>query len=516
MKFGLLSQITMETIVQSRENLRDRIRVLNPITNEFIGDVEVDTSEDVQQAVARARAARPAWEALGAKERARLVRQWGDAAWVDREALIQIIRAETGKTRIGAFQEVAAVDNIIEYYFRRSPGLLRPQTRRSAFPLVQRSRIYFRPFGVVGVISPWNYPYLLAFIDIIAALIAGNTIVLKPSEITPLTARLVLSLMQRAGIPRDVVQIVNGSAATGQALVDCADFIMFTGSTAVGRKIAVRCAERLIPCSLELGGKDPFIVLKDADIDRAAAAALLSALENSGQACISTERVYVESPVYEQFLERIQHHARRLIVSAGDGWDVHVGSMTNERELRRAEEHVEDALAKGAQILVGGRRRPDLGPLFYEPTILIDVNHSMRLMQEETFGPLLPVMRITDADEAVRLANDSDYGLSGCIFTGDVHAGERLATRIDSGDITINRPFWTWGTAAAPMGGQKHSGLGRRNGPEGLLRFVAPQAVTIDNTGPLIGQDVVHITPLMLRLVTLRRVLMRYFFFLRP
>jgi succinate-semialdehyde dehydrogenase/glutarate-semialdehyde dehydrogenase len=408
------------------------------------------------------------------------------------------------------------VDATAAYYHYTAPGLLRPQTRRSLFPLLQWARVYYKPYGVVGVISPWNFPFLLAFLDMIPALIAGNTIVIKPSEVAPFSARWGVKLMHRAGIPANVVQIVNGAGETGAALVDEVDYVMFTGSTSVGRKIAARAGERLIPCSLELGGKDPAIILKDADLDMAAKGLLLSALGNAGQICISTERVYVEKAVYDPFLARLRHHIAQFRVGPGDDLHTHMGSLTNARELRRVEAQVADALAKGAQVIYGGRRRPDLGPLFYEPTILVNVDHTMLVMQEETFGPLIPIVRVKDADEAVRLANDSEYGLSGLIYTRDLRQGEKLAARLESGDVVVNRPQWTWATLAAPMGGAKPaSGLGRRGGPEGLLRFTHPQSIILDAAARVLPQEYIHLTPWLRFLYEVRRRLLPYLPFLR-
>jgi acyl-CoA reductase-like NAD-dependent aldehyde dehydrogenase len=460
---------------------REQIPVTNPVTGRTLGQIPVMTPEEVRAVVERARAAQPAWEALGVKARARLVRRWGDLLWDDQKTAMQTVRAETGKNDTGAWLEVLVIENTVSYYTHRAPQFLRPQTRRSLLPFIQRARVYYKPHGVCGFITPWNYPLNNAFIDLIPAMIAGNTIVLKPSEITPFTALYAVDLMYRAGIPKDVIQVVTGDGRTGAALVDSVDYISFTGSTATGRKIAVQAAERLIPCSLELGGKDPLIVLNDADLDMAAAGTLQGALENAGQVCVSLERVYVEDGVYDSYIERLREYAGKLTIGAGEGFDVHVGSLTNERELLRCEAQIADAVAKGAKVLFGGKRRPDLGPLFFEPTILVDVDHSMLVMREETFGPLIPIMRVKGADEAVRLANDSEYGLSGAIFTKDLKRGEQLATRIESGDISINRPNWVWGTASLPMGGVKNSGLGRRNGPEGLLRFVRPQSIVVDN-----------------------------------
>jgi aldehyde dehydrogenase (NAD+)/succinate-semialdehyde dehydrogenase/glutarate-semialdehyde dehydrogenase len=460
---------------------KEQIAVTNPVTGAEVGQIPVMTAEEVRAVVERARAAQPAWEALGVKERARLVRAWGDLLWEDQKTAMQKVRAETGKNDTGAWLEVLVVENTVSYYTHRAPQILRRQTRRSLLPFIQKARVYYKPHGVCGFITPWNYPLNNAFIDLIPAMIAGNTIVLKPSEITPFTSLYAVDLMYKVGIPRDVIQVVTGDGRTGAALVDTVDYISFTGSTATGRKVAVRAAERLIPCSLELGGKDPLIILNDADLDMAAAGTIQGALENAGQTCVSLERVYVEDGIYDRYVERMREYASRLTIGAGDGFDVHVGSLTNERELLRAEAHVADAVAKGAKVLFGGKRRPELGSLFFEPTILVDVNHDMDVMRDETFGPLIPVMRVKDANEAVRLANDSEYGLSGAVFTKDLKRGEQIAMQIESGDISVNRPNWVWGTASLPMGGVKNSGLGRRNGPEGLLRFVRTQSIVVDN-----------------------------------
>ncbi len=457
-----------------------QISVKNPVTGEQIGELPLMTGEQVEAAVSRAREAQPAWEQRGVKARAKLIRTWGDAVWKDRDPLMQIIRRETGKTDSNAFVEAAVLDNIINYYAREAPRLLRPQRRRALFPVIQRTRVYFRPYGVVGFITPWNYPYLNALGDLIPALIAGNTVMLKPSEITPYTSLYAVEKMYEMGIPREVVQVVTGDGSTGRALVDCVDFISVTGSTATGRKVAQRAAERLIPVSLELGGKDPLIVLNDADLDAAVAGTLRSALENAGQACISVERVYVESGIYERFVERTLETVKQFTVSAAGGFDVCMGCMTNLREVIRAEEHIQDAVEKGARVIYGGKRRPDLGPLFFEPTILVDVDHSMKVMTEETFGPIVPIMRVKDVDEAIRLANDSEYGLSASLYTRDLRRGEQIARRIEAGDVSINRPQMVFGTPSLPMGGVKQSGIGRRNGVEGLMRFVRPQSILID------------------------------------
>ncbi len=494
---------------------QEAIPVKNPVTGATIGSVPVMTRDEVQAAAQRARAAQPAWEARGVKERTKLLRQWADMLWEDQKTAIEKVRSETGKTQIGAWLEVFVMDNTVAYYENRAPGLLRPQTRRSLLPGKQTARVHYKAHGVCGFITPWNYPLNNAFIDLIPALIAGNTVLLKPSEVTPFTSLYTVDLMYKAGIPRDVIQVLTGAGSTGAALVDYVDYISFTGSTATGRKIAMRAAERLIPCSLELGGKDPLIVLKDADIDLAAAGTLVGALENCGQVCISTERVYVEEAVYDQYIERIQHHAKNLNIGTGDDmFNVHVGSLTNERELLRAESQVQEAVQKGAKVLHGGKRRPDLGPLFFEPTILVNVDHSMAVMHEETFGPLIPIMKVKNAEEAVRLANDNEYGLSASIFSKDLRRAEALATQIESGDVSVNCTQWVFGTPSLPMGGVKNSGMGRRNGPEGLMRFVKPQSVLLDNQ--LMSKPNLTLgDPFALKTILFLRKLRRYLPFLR-
>jgi succinate-semialdehyde dehydrogenase/glutarate-semialdehyde dehydrogenase len=460
---------------------REMIAVINPVTGEEIGKIPVTSAGEVQAAVERAREAQPAWEAIGAKGRGRLLRRWADLMWDGQAELIRVIRAETGKNDVGAWQEICVVDNTVNYYAQTAPRFLSPHSRRTLFPVKHQARVYYKPYGVCGFITPWNYPLLNGFTDLIAGMIAGNSIVVKPSEITPYTAEHVVNLMYQAGVPRDVIQIVQGDGRTGAALVDSADCISFTGSTAVGRKVAMRAAERLIPCSLELGGKDPLIVLNDADLDLAATGTLVGALENAGQACVSTERVYVESGIYDRFLERVRHYADQIVLDKREGYDVHIGSLTNAREMQRTEAHIADAVAKGAQVIYGGKRRPDLGPLFFEPTVLVDVTHDMDVMREETFGPIVPIMRVQNEDEAIRMANDSEYGLSSAIYTRDLRHGQELATRIQSGDVHINCSQWVFGTPSLPMGGVKQSGMGRRNGREGLMRFVRPQSVLTDN-----------------------------------
>jgi acyl-CoA reductase-like NAD-dependent aldehyde dehydrogenase len=344
--------------------------------------------------------------------------------------------------------------------------------------------VRWRPLGVIGVIGPWNYPLTNSFGDCIPALAAGNAVILKPSEITPLTSMLMDECLEECGMPADVFQVATGRGQTGAALIDEVDMIMFTGSTRTGRKVAVRAAERLIPCSLELGGKDPMIVLRDADLERAANTAVYYSMQNSGQTCLSVERVYVEEPVYDEFLAKVTRKVAALRQGRAQGpGSVEVGAMTFPPQLEVIEQHVADAVAKGAKVLVGGKRREGQG-LFYEPTIITDVDHTMEAMTEETFGPTLPIMKVKSADEAIRLANDSIYGLGGSVFTKDLAKGEQIARRVHSGAVCVNDAIINYVALELPMGGAKQSGIGNRHGAGGIRKYCEPQTILISRSFP--------------------------------
>lgn len=486
------------------------IEVHNPITEALIGTVENMTADQVADAARRARAAHKMWAARALKNRLDLLGNFRDLLWKHQNEMIDLIRQESGKTAGGAFAEVAGIDITITWLMHNAPGLLAPQRRAALFPLMQSAKVYKKPYTVAGFISPWNYPLLLSIIDAVAALAAGSTVIIKPSEITPFTTLYAMDMMHVAGIPQDVVQVVTGDGATGAALIDNVDVLCFTGSTASGRKVAVRAAERLIPYSLELGGKNAMLVLEDADLDIAASSLLAGALDATGQMCVSIERVYIEAPVYDAFKDKVSEYAQRLVIGAGGGFDVHVGSLTNERELERSERIVSDALDKGAVLLYGGKRRPDLGPLFYEPAILADCDESMDVMHEEVFGPVIALRKVDGVDEALALTNASEYGLSGAVYTRNLRKGEHIALQIDAGDVVVNRgSAATIAAGTLPWGGMKQSGIGRRGGPEGLLRFVQPQSVVLDRRWEN-STAVTLVDPLTVFGVKAMRVIRRY------
>jgi len=463
------------------------IEVRNPATGELIGSVPAVAIEDVEGVVARARAAQPGWEALGFDGRAKALRRAQKWLVDNGDRVARTIVAETGKAYEDAMlAEVAYAAGAFGYWARKAPKLLGDEKIRSTSPFVLGRKLVVRyaPAGVVAVIGPWNYPLTNSFGDCIPALAAGNSVVLKPASLTPLTSLLMADGLREAGVPDDVFTVMPGPGAAGSELIDHVDFVMFTGSTEVGRKIMERAAKTLTPVGLELGGKDPMIVLEDADVERAANAAVHYSMQNGGQTCISVERVYVEEPVYDQFVGKVEQKLRKLRqgVPGGPG-RVDVGAVTSPPQVELIDGHVKDAISKGARALVGGKRGAGPGD-FYEPTLLVDVDHTMEAMTEETFGPTLPVMKVRDAEEAVRLANDSPYGLQASIWTKDAAKGERLAKLIEAGVVTVNDAQVNYLALELPMGGWKASGLGARHGADGIRKYTKRQALLVTRFAP--------------------------------
>jgi len=463
------------------------IRVENPATGEIIGTVPNRSADEVAEIVARARAAQPAWDALGFAGRARILRR--AQKWVvdNSERLIETIVSETGKTYEDAqLAEISYVANSFGFWAKHAPEFLADEKIKSSNPFVAGRKLIlrFRPVGVVGVIGPWNFPLSNSFGDCIPALAAGNACVLKPSEVTPLSSLVVEEMAREIGMPEHVFSVATGDGETGAALVDEVDFVMFTGSTKTGRKVMERAARTLTPVSLELGGKDPMIVLDDADIDRAANAATFYAMNNAGQVCISTERAYVDEAVYDQFVAKVTDNVRKLRQGESHGpGEADVGAVIFPPQLDIVEDHVRDAVDKGARVLTGGKRAEGAGR-YYEPTVLVDVDHTMKCMTDETFGPTLPIMKVRGAEEALRLANDSPYGLAASVWTRDAARGEDVARRVEAGAVCVNDAQINYVALELPMGGWKASGLGSRHGAGGIRKYCDQQAILITRFAP--------------------------------
>ena len=454
----------------------------DPATGKELGRARLCSAEDVSQAVSRARAAQPAWASLTFRQRAKVILKARELMLEGREEVAELVSHETGKPAIEALSmEIVPTLDAMHYFAHASENLLRStKIDIGQYGKMGRSsRIIYKPLGVVGIISPWNFPLATPADEIVMALMVGNAVVLKPSELTPLIALKIGELFSRAGLPTGLLEIVTGDGSTGAALVDAGvDKIMFTGSVATGKRVAEAAAKHLTPVVLELGGKDPMVVLEDANIEVAARGAVWGAFANAGQACASVERCYVQDSIANQFIEQVVKETRLLKQGVDAGFDV--GAMTNERQLHIVEDHVRDAEQRGARILVGGQRVRNGEGYFYAPTVLTEVDHSMLIMRDETFGPVLPIQTFKTEEEAIRLANDSVFGLTASVWTRDIARGRRLAEQIDAGTVMVNEVVYTHGIPQTPWGGVKQSGYGRTHGRMGLLELVTPQHIHVN------------------------------------
>lgn len=459
----------------------------SPLTGGPIAALPLSTTEDVRRAVAAARAAQTRWAATSFDERRRIMLRFHDLVLAKQVELLDLIQIESGKVRKQAFEEVLDTALAARYYGRTAEAHLKPQRVAGAFPVLTQTQVLHHPKGVVGIVSPWNYPLSLAITDALPALMAGNAVVLRPDQQGSVTALAGIELLREAGLPEGVFQVVLGRGSeAGQAVVDLTDYVCYTGSTPTGRRVAQSAAARLVSFSMELGGKNSVYIADDADLDRAVEGAVRACFSSAGQLCISTERVVVHEAIADEFIPRFVAAVDAMTIGTALEYGYDMGSLVSQDQLDTVTAHVQDATAKGAKILTGGRHRPDLGPYVYEPTVLEGVTSAMTCRDEETFGPLVSVYRVPDDAAAVALVNDTDYGLNSSVWTRDVRRGRQVAARIQTGTVNINEAYAAaWASMGAPMGGMKDSGMGRRHGAEGILKYTEAQTVAAQYLVPI-------------------------------
>src|SRR5918992_2226786 len=455
------------------------VQVESPLNGGPLANIPQSSEDDVKEAFARARKAQAAWARTSLEERAKILLRLHDLVLERQDEIIDLICWESGKARKHAFDEPLHIALTARYYARTAHDHLDTQRKIGVIPGLTRVEVNRVPKGVVGIISPWNYPFTMALCDGLPALLAGNAVVTKPDAQTMLSALLAARLLEEAGLPADLWQVVAGPGPElGPAIVDGADYLCFTGSTATGRIVARQCAERLIGCSLELGGKNPILILRDADLERAAEGAVRASFSNAGQLCVSMERMFVADQVYDRFVERFVSRTEAMSLGASLEWGTDMGSLISQQQLDTVVRHVEDAVAKGARVLTGGKARPDLGPYFYEPTILEGVSPDMTCFGNETFGPVISLYRFHDEADAIARANDGEYGLNASLYSQDGARARSIARLVKCGTVNINEAFGaTFASIDSPMGGMRESGMGRRQGSEGIHRYTESQSV---------------------------------------
>jgi succinate-semialdehyde dehydrogenase/glutarate-semialdehyde dehydrogenase len=466
----------------------DSIASINPATKEKLGEVPLMHAGQVEEAVAGAWRAFDIWQMTNFAERSKMVMSFHKVLEKHADEVAALITAEVGKPVVEAYMsELTGPLDTCVYLTENIETLLKEQTLNFANPLLssKQSSIVFDPLGVIGIISPWNYPFSIPVMNMLAALMTGNTVVLKPSEKSPLIGLKIGELFEKAGFPRGVVTVITGDRRTGEALTKCKlSRIIFTGSVAGGASVMAQAAPNIVPVSMELGGKDPAIVLPDAPIDWTAKGLVWGAFTNAGQACASIERVYIiKGKNTDKLIERIVYHTSQLRLGQPTNPDTEIGPVVDEQQLLKIVDQVEKAKAEGAKILCGGNRRDDLGGYFFEPTVMTDVNHKMDIMTVETFGPVMPIMIVNSEDEAVMLANDSEYGLAASVWSPNLRRCEAIARDLNTGTVLMNDCLFSHASPQVPWGGTKKSGIGRSHGQFGLLDLVNIKHICTDSAG---------------------------------
>jgi succinate-semialdehyde dehydrogenase / glutarate-semialdehyde dehydrogenase len=465
----------------------DPMEIEQPFTGKPLGTVPKCGPEDVAAAIERARAVQAEWAKTSFDDRKRILLRYHDLVFDHQEELLDLLQIESGKARRHAFEEVLDVAITARYYAHTVEEHLKPRKRQGAFPVLTEAWEFRHPVGVVGLIAPWNYPLTLSISDALPALAAGNGVVMKPDGQTPFIAIRGVELLEEAGLPKGLVQVVTGSGSElGSPLIDGTDYMMFTGSTKVGRSVASQAAEQLKGASMELGGKNAMIVLEDANLSRAVEGAERALFSNAGQLCISIERLFVHEAVADEFMSKLVERVKSMKLGTELDYGPSMGSLSSQAQLETVERHVQDAVEKGAEVLAGGRARPDLGPYFYEPTLLQRVADGMSLFRDETFGPVVAISRFSDEEDVIARANDSDYGLNFSLWTSNTKRGLEVGSRLQAGTVNVNEGYIAaWASLDAPMGGMKSSGMGRRHGAEGIKKYTEQQTVAVQKVMPI-------------------------------
>lgn len=480
-----MSESSIDNLLAHLPISTEAVTIVNPSTGKKIYDLPQLSVGQIAKAVADARLAQPEWAKVPVKERAKALSRLHDLMLKNQGNLMDLLQLETGKSRAHAFEEIAGSLGSARYFAKAAPKTLKTQRTIAGVPLLTQSYVMYSPVGVVGVITPWNYPLALQMLDVLPALVAGNAVIQKADNQTALVSLYARTLAVQAGIPESAWTIVVGDGAqVGNAITDSVDFVAFTGSTATGRLVAERAAKRLIGYSLELGGKNPLIVLPGAKLGDAAEKAIAGAFGNSGQLCVSIERVYVPNNLKEEFQRELAERVTSMAVGKSNNFEMDMGTLTGINQLTRVQDFVSDAVGKGAKVLAGAKALPELGPYFYAPTVLTNIKEDMRLAREEVFGPLIAVVGYDSIDEAVALANDTEYGLNASVV-GPTKLAKQVASRIMAGSVNVNEGYRaSMASVDSPMGGMKQSGVGRRNGQYGMLRFTEARTVGV-STGLL-------------------------------